>query len=107
MVRLFRALPTKFSVQFEFGTAAEIRRFRRLGRNFRDLFQRLREGANSVGRGADSIGLRTGGSASSPGIGSHKVSYAKCLNLPETGPLAICQRDLRVEASRQTLIEQE
>ena len=40
-------------------------------------------------------------------VGSHKVSYAKCLNLPETGPLAICHHDLTVEASRQTLIEQE
>jgi hypothetical protein len=40
-------------------------------------------------------------------VGSHKVCYAKCLNLLETGPLAICHRDLRVEASRQTLIEQE
>jgi hypothetical protein len=44
--------------------------------------------------------LRLQDAATSPrlrfSVGSHKVSYAKCPNLLETGPLAICHRDLPV-----------
>jgi hypothetical protein len=56
---------------------SKIRRFWCLGRHFRQVFQRLREGANSVGWRADSIGLRKNPEPRWLEADSHKVHYAK------------------------------
>jgi hypothetical protein len=59
----------------------KICRFRCLERHFRQVFQRLRVGANSFGRGADSIGLRNLEGIADQMSDSHKVYYGIYLSV--------------------------